>query len=109
MGERRCWPQDRTGFAAALILLALGVDRDVVMQDYLLTNGLYRRPESLGGSASEEVLNVIWRVREDFLQTALQAVDQDHGGVQRYLERRLGVDDAARRRLAELYLQPRTA
>lgn len=33
--------KDRTGFAAALILLALGVPRDVVMHDYLLTNALY--------------------------------------------------------------------
>ena len=98
--------KDRTGFAAALILLALGVPREVVMQDYLLTNGLYRRPESLKSSAPEEELNVIWRVREDFLQAALQAVDRDHGGVQRYLERRLGMDESARRRLADLYLQP---
>ena len=30
--------KDRTGFAAALILLALGVSRDDVMRDYLLTN-----------------------------------------------------------------------
>lgn len=101
--------KDRTGFAAALILLALGVPRDVVMQDYLLTNGLYRRPKGLKSRAPEEVLNVIWRVQEDFLQTALQAVDDDHGGVQRYLEQRLGVGDAARRRLIELYLQPQQA
>lgn len=101
--------KDRTGFAAALVLLALGVPRELVMQDYLLTNGLYRRPESLRSSAPEEVLNVIWRVREDFLQAALQAVDRDHGGVPRYLEQRLGVDEAARRRLADLYLQPRKA
>lgn len=98
--------KDRTGFAAALILLALGVPRPVVMQDYLLTNGLYRRPASLTSSASDEVLDVIWRVQEDFLQTALQAVDRDHGGVLPYLAQRLGVDGAARRRLAELYLQP---
>lgn len=97
--------KDRTGFAAALILLALGVPRAVVMQDYLLTNGLYSRPASLASSAPEEVLDVIWRVQEDFLQAALQAVDRDHGGVLPYLARRLGVDDAARRRLAELYLQ----
>ncbi|WP_287802271.1 tyrosine-protein phosphatase [Diaphorobacter sp.] len=98
--------KDRTGFAAALILLALGVSREVVMQDYLLTNALYHRPAGLVSSAPQEVLNVIWRVQEDFLEAALQAVDQDHGGVQRYLERRLGVDDAARSRLAQLYLQP---
>lgn len=97
--------KDRTGFAAALILLALGVPRTVVMQDYLLTNRLYRRPASLASTAPDEVLDVIWRVQEGFLQTALQAVDRDHGGIESYLTQRLGVDDAARRRLAGLYLR----
>ena len=98
--------KDRTGFAAALILLALGVPREVVMQDYLLTNGLYRRPAGLVSSAPEDVLNVIWRVQEDFLQAALQAVERDHGGLLPYLSGRLGMNDTARKRLAELYLQP---
>lgn len=98
--------KDRTGFAAAMILLALGVPRDVVMQDYLLTNGLYRRPALLHGTAPDEVLNVLWRVQEDFLEAALDAVDADHGGVDRYLERCLGVGPAERDRLAQLYLQP---
>ena len=101
--------KDRTGFAAALVLLALGVSREVVMQDYLLTNGLYRRPSGLVSSAPEEVLNVIWRVQAEFLQAALQAVDHDHGGVQRYLKHRLGMHEAATKRLAELYLQPHAA
>jgi protein-tyrosine phosphatase len=98
--------KDRTGFAAALILLALGVPRDVVMQDYLLTNGLYRRPVELANTAPNEVLNVIWRVQQDFLEAALQAVDRDEGGLPQYLERRLGVNAAARERLARLYLRP---
>ena len=98
--------KDRTGFAAALVLLALGVPQDLVMQDYLLTNGLYRRPAGLVSSAPEDVLNVIWRVQEDFLQAALQAVERDHGGLLPYLSGRLGVNDTARKRLAELYLQP---
>ena len=98
--------KDRTGFAAALILMALGVPREVVMQDYLLTNGLYRRPAQLTGGAPEAVLNVLWRVQEDFLEAALQAVDTDHGGVQRYLEHRLGVGPSERKRLAQWYLEP---
>lgn len=98
--------KDRTGFAAALVLLALGVSREVVMQDYLLTNSLYRRPAALTSSAPEDVLNVIWRVQECFLQAALQAVDDDHGGVSQYLARRLRVDAVASKRLAQLYLQP---
>lgn len=97
--------KDRTGFAAALILLALGVPRDVVMQDYLLTNALYRPPAGLAGPAPHEVLQVLWRVQEDFLDAALHLVDTGYGGITPYLEDVLGVDSAARKELAQRYLQ----
>ena len=97
--------KDRTGFAAALILLALGVPRDVVMHDYLLTNSLYRRPEGIGSHAPEEVLAVLWRVQEEFLNAALHKVDTEFGGVQPYLVEVLGVDAAAQKELARRYLQ----
>ncbi|AVP56796.1 tyrosine-protein phosphatase [Pulveribacter suum] len=98
--------KDRTGFAAALILRTLGVPEDVVMQDYLLTNGLYRRPQAVQGSAPQEVLDVIWQVQAGFLQAAFDAVERDHGSLARYLTQQLRLDDAARERLAQLYLQP---
>ena len=97
--------KDRTGFAAALILLTLGVPRDVVMHDYLLTNTLYRRPEGMGSHAPEEVLAVLWRVQEEFLDAALHMVDNDFGGLQPYLVDVLGVDAAAQTELAGRYLQ----
>ena len=97
--------KDRTGFAAALILLALGVPRDVVMQDYLLTNALYQRPPGLGSHAPEDVLRVLWRVPEEFLNAALHRVDQDLGGVPTDLVAVLGVDAAAQKALAQRYLQ----
>ncbi|MBH1965446.1 MAG: tyrosine-protein phosphatase [Comamonadaceae bacterium] len=96
--------KDRTGFAAALILLALGVPRDVVMQDYLLTNDLYRMPTINTSKTPQEVLNVLWRVQEAFLDAALQAVDADYGGVDAYLSDELGVGTKERARLNELYL-----
>ncbi len=99
--------KDRTGFAAALILRALGVPHDVVLQDYLLTNELYRRPAAVAGSAPQEVLDVVWRVQADFLQAAFEAVQRDHGGLDAYLAQRLQLDHAARERLMQLYLQPR--
>lgn len=98
--------KDRTGFAAALILLALGVTRPVVMQDYLLTNALYRMPTDSHQLAPQEVLDVLWRVQEGFLDAALHTVDADFGGVARYLEQTLGLGPAALERLAMLYLQP---
>lgn len=97
--------KDRTGFAAALILLALGVPRGVVMQDYLLTNSLYRRPEGMGSHAPEDVIAVLWRVQEEFLDAALHRVDNDFGGLQAYLADVLGVDAAARQELERRYLQ----
>ncbi len=97
--------KDRTGFAAALILMALGVPRPVVMQDYLLTNELLRIESAPAFGVPIEVVQVLWRVQEDFLDAALHAVDADHGGVEKYLARELGVGPLERQRLAELYLQ----
>lgn len=95
--------KDRTGFAAALILLALGVSRETVVQDYLLTNALYRRPAQVEGSAPAPVLDVIWSVQTDFLDAALQTVERDFGDLPRYL-RRLGLDEVALARLRQRYL-----
>ena len=101
--------KDRTGFAAALILMALGVPRDVVMHDYLLTNALYQRPQGMGTHAPDDVLTVLWRVQVDFLEAALHGVEVEHGGLDNYLERVLGINAAAQKRLALLYLEPSSA
>jgi protein-tyrosine phosphatase len=98
--------KDRTGFAAALVLLALGVPRDVVLQDYLLTNRVFKHPASTQHTLSAEVLAVLWQVQPGFLQAALQVVDSEHGGIERYLQQRMGLGPAALRALAERYLQP---
>ena len=98
--------KDRTGFAAAMVLLSLGVQRPVVMQDYLLTNQLYRMPDPSASAAPPEVRQVLWRVQEEFLNASLNAVDADFGGVPRYLEHSLGVGPREQARLADFYLQP---
>jgi protein-tyrosine phosphatase len=97
--------KDRTGFAAALILLALGVPRPVVMQDYLLTNDLFRMPIATPAQAPQEVLDVLWRVQADFLDAALLVVEADYGGVPQYLQQALGLGPTEQERLAALYLQ----
>ena len=97
--------KDRTGFAAALILRALGVSESVVMQDYLLTNELFRPPELVGSYAPVEVRNVIARVQAGFLEAAFEAVNSSHGSVEQYLEKAMRLDSKQQQRLRALYLQ----
>lgn len=97
--------KDRTGFAAALILLALGVPREQVMQDYLLTNDLYRHPPLRGTGLPADALRVLWRVQPEFLQAALQGIDAHAGGMDGYFQHRLGLGPGQREELARHYLE----
>ena len=47
--------KDRTGFACALILHALGVPDEVIAEDYLLTNRFYRRDPSASSDLPDDV------------------------------------------------------
>ena len=96
--------KDRTGLAAALILSALGVSQADVLQDYLLTNALYRHDAGQGAPFSAQVMDVVWRVREDFLRAALQAIDADYGSMAQYLQNGLGLAEPDLARLRQMYL-----
>jgi protein-tyrosine phosphatase len=83
--------KDRTGFAAALLLSALGVDRATIEEDYLLTNQLYRRDPNIEGKGPAHVMKVLWSVQPAFLHAALETVDQQHGGMTAYLHGPIGL------------------
>ncbi|PIT83614.1 tyrosine-protein phosphatase [Limnohabitans sp. 15K] len=91
--------KDRTGFAAALLLSALGVDRATITHDYLLTNQLYKRDARLEGQGHPHVMKVLWQVQPEFLNAAFDAVDNQHGGMQNYLH---GAISLSPQELAEL-------
>ncbi len=97
--------KDRTGFAAALLLEALGVPREVILQDYLLTNDFYQMPTANPAGLPQEVMNVLWRVQVNFLEAAFEVVEADFGSVNRYFKKALGVDGLAQARLEALYLE----
>jgi protein-tyrosine phosphatase len=97
--------KDRTGFAAALLLSALGVDRDAVMADYLLTNQRYRRSPLVSTDGPAHVVNVLWGVQPAFLDAALDTVAQEFGGMDRYLQGPMGLGSVAMARLRERLLE----
>lgn len=110
--------KDRTGIACALILSALGVPRDTVIEDYALTQTL-RRPESdmarvvapgrhegLRARFSPEAIAVMMAAHADYLGHAFEAMEEDHGSVHGYIRDRLEVDEATLTRLADRLLEP---
>lgn len=96
--------KDRTGFAAALILHALGVSGDVIAEDYLLTNRYYRRDLYAGTELPEDIVTVLTSVEASFLAASFDAISADHGDLETYLAEGLGLGPRERAALQERYL-----
>ena len=99
--------KDRTGFGAALILLALGASRATVLEDYALTNQ-YRRDLSfmLSRTTPPEVVRMLTAAQPKYLDAALDAIDAEFGSADAYLEKGLGLSGARREKLRDLLTGP---
>jgi protein-tyrosine phosphatase len=97
--------KDRTGFASALILHALGVPDDVIAEDYLLTNRFYRRDATAATDLPEDVRSAIGSVEASYLAAAFEAVSSEYGDLETYLSDGLKLGAAERSALKERYLQ----
>ena len=104
--------KDRTGFLAALTHHLLGVSRDDMVEDYLLTNtavdlagrapGIARQLHKMTGrTASDDAIVAFLGVEAAYLEAALAEVEAQHGSVDAYLRDALGIDAARRDRIVE--------
>src|SRR6202789_2896062 len=83
--------KDRTGFACALILHALGVPDDQIAQDYLLTNRFYRRDPTASSDLPDEVREVLGTVQTSFLAASFDVIRNDYGDLESYFREGLAV------------------
>ena len=104
--------KDRTGIAAALILLALGVPRAAVVEDFMLTNDVLDLQSVLlkraGTSLAKQppgVVAAILRADPDYIQSALDSIDSRHGSFTGFLHEALDVSDSDLRRLKDTLLE----
>lgn len=91
--------KDRTGFGAALILTALGVEWDVILRDYLSSNTLWRGDPVMAAGIPPHVARGLLTVRAELLEAAFAAIAEDHGSFARYAETQLGLTEARLTRL----------
>ncbi|MBK3494684.1 tyrosine-protein phosphatase [Viridibacillus sp. YIM B01967] len=99
--------KDRTGVGGALILLALGVDEENVMKDYLVTND-YMQPvrdamiPMLSEHLNEEQLQHfgdIMSAKEQYLQATFDAINERYGNYDTFFEKEFGLTEEKRKTL----------
>jgi protein-tyrosine phosphatase len=106
--------KDRTGIAAALLLAALGANRDTIVADYLLSNEyldaqhhIARAMTDFGNVLSmtdSTALQALYEVRAAYINAALDSIDAEYGGIDAYLAGAMGLDSQARMQLQQRYL-----
>jgi protein-tyrosine phosphatase len=103
--------KDRTGVAVAVLLRAVGVSQQTAMEDYLLTNEAGDFEQFLRGrhdtqlgvtdihhpllSMPDDIRRVLFMAHADFLQAAFDSIVA-LGGVDRYLEKTIGISSEQR-------------
>ncbi len=106
--------KDRTGFASALVLLALGVPMETVFEDYLKTNYYEQNffrfvlrwvPLYSFFRTDPEDLLPLLMARREYLQAALDEMIARYGSVDAYLEQALGLDSEMRAKLERHLLE----
>ena len=106
--------KDRTGIASALLLAALGADRDTIISDFDATNHVYgadvkkysRRVRFWGGKEDEVgVVKAFLGANTENFILALDEVDRQYGSLEGYLREVIGLTDRDIQVLRERYLE----
>ena len=113
--------KDRTGVAVAVLLMALGVDRNTILEDYLLTNDVgnferfieAKKNSHLGLSDAhqplltmpKEMRDALFAADADYLDAAMRQIAREYGDVPNYLNARVGIDASTLRRVCDLMLE----
>ncbi|MFE0192159.1 tyrosine-protein phosphatase [Streptomyces sp. NPDC058989] len=105
--------KDRAGLSVAVTLLAVGVERDAIEEDYLKSNEPHRRykirrsDNSAVGMSPEvlELLSPLFGAHADYLTAAYDAIEKTWGSTESYLTDGLKLAPATRERLRDRLLE----
>ena len=97
--------KDRAGFATAIVLTALGVEREVIIEDYLRTNEFWDRANREPEGWPQSVLDAIFGAHRHYIEAAFEVIDEHYGGTSRYLETTLGFSENERADLCTRLLE----
>lgn len=106
--------KDRTGIGAMLLLFALGVDKETILKDYMMTNeacsdllDAIKRdvPKASGDKKVLETALFLESVNESFILPLFDIADREYGGIMGYLKTELKLNDKDISDLRKIYLE----
>ncbi len=97
--------KDRTGFAAALLLQALGVPWETVAGDFEATNRLWRRDTVPSADLPPDIREALLRADPALLQAAFDSACKHYGSFDAYLDEAFGFGPERLQRLRDLLLE----
>lgn len=91
--------KDRTGMGAAFLLAMLGVEREVIFGDYLMSN--YYRNKKINKSlrkatlvgVQQKIAQPLVEVKSSYIAAAFEAMDKKYGSVENFLLVEYGLDE----------------
>ena len=103
--------KDRTGFAAAILLRILGVQQNIVIEDYLLSQQYVDRNRRLifllwltRGREVASNIQKFFLVREEWIQAAFQSIDEGWGNLENFSHEALDLSKEQIDQLRHFYL-----
>lgn len=105
--------KDRAGWGSAFVLAALGASRQVIVDDFDLSNQSYAaRVEELsamvrdkeGGAEAVAFIQAMVGVSRENFEATLDLIDQQYGSLAAYIENQLGFSKEEQQQLKEKYL-----
>ncbi|PZF87500.1 protein-tyrosine-phosphatase [Listeria ivanovii] len=105
--------KDRAGFGTALVLSALGVEKETVIDDYMLSNK-YRAAENKKAIAAVAAktdnqkvvdgMTAVMEVRESYINAAFDEIDSKYGSMDNFFKDKLELTEVKQEQLKKMYL-----
>ena len=100
--------KDRAGSASAMLLAALGADRELIMTDFILSKDYYDPMVSRIKTETESqkrVINTLISANPEIFEATLDKVDAKYGSLRKYLTECIGVTPEMMEVLRNRYLE----
>lgn len=106
--------KDRAGYGAAIMLLILGVPKETVMDDFLLSNMVYadyidkmvgRIDRFTGEDVDTDLIRKVMGVSRETLEATFAEMETQFGSIDAFIKEGLGIDDDMRKALQDRFLE----